>query len=117
MPVVIRSTTEGFRRCGEAHSKNPVTWPDDHFSEDELEILMAEPKLSVTITPAETVPENEKPELDPSIIAAARKAIENEDTITSGAPDIKAMEAILKGDVTKDQRDQAFEIIRAEGKE
>lgn len=53
MPVIIKSSKEGFRRCGMPHSKAPVEWPDEKFTENELERLMAEPKLSVTIVPAE----------------------------------------------------------------
>lgn len=51
MSIVIRSSKKGFRRCGEAHSKDPVTWPDDRFTKDELERLLAEPRLAVEIVP------------------------------------------------------------------
>ncbi|MCG8635441.1 MAG: HI1506-related protein [Desulfobacterales bacterium] len=123
MTVLIQSSKEGFRRCGVAHSKSPTKYEDGDFTEDQLIILMDEPKLSVKIIPDKSVrddslpEEPEKGELDPSVLSAARKAIEAGDIISSGAPDIKAMEAILGSDVTKEQRDQAFDTIRAEAKE
>lgn len=121
MAIIIASNTEGFRRCGIFHSKAPVKYASGHFSETELERLMAEPKLSVTIVPDDTaptddIPDDTAPQLDPSALAAARTAMENGDVIGSGAPDIKAMEAILKRDVSKDERDRAFDAIQAEGK-
>lgn len=47
MEIRITSLQDGFRRCGEAHSKEPVTWPDDKFSKKELVLLEAEPMLKV----------------------------------------------------------------------
>jgi len=46
--IRITSKREGFRRCGVAHSKAAVDWPDDRFSEEELATLKAEPMLLVT---------------------------------------------------------------------
>ena len=143
MSVVIRSSKDGFRRCGEAHSKNPTTWPDDRFSEKELELLIDEPKLSVTITQEAEIPETkEKPieknsnnalsgleknlpaatnmvankpsDMAPEVLEAARRAIANGNTIKSGAPDIKAMEQILGRDVDAAERDQAWELVQTE---
>ena len=39
MPIQITARRDGFRRLGIAHSANTVTWPDDHFSDSELQIL------------------------------------------------------------------------------
>ncbi|EGI4083789.1 hypothetical protein IGG16_004750, partial [Escherichia coli] len=36
-----------FRRLGIAHSANTVTWPDDQFSDSELQILENDPNLIV----------------------------------------------------------------------
>lgn len=49
------------------------------------------------------------------LIKAARQAIENGDTISSGAPDIKAMEEILGKNVSAASRDFAWSAIQAEG--
>jgi hypothetical protein len=143
MSVVIRSSKDGFRRCGEAHSKNPTTWPDDRFSEKELELLLDEPKLSVTITqeakapatkekpieknsnnslsgpekslPAATdVGSNQTSDMAPEVLEAVRRAITDGNTIKSGAPDLKAMEQILGRDVDAAERDQAWELVQAE---
>ncbi|HBB6749306.1 TPA: hypothetical protein JD206_003311 [Citrobacter freundii] len=47
MPIQITARRDGFRRLGIAHSANTVTWPDDHFSDGELEILENDPNLIV----------------------------------------------------------------------
>jgi len=41
------------------HPKEPVEYPDDRFSEDELAILTAEPTLIVEHIPDEETPEKE----------------------------------------------------------
>lgn len=45
--IRIRSKQEGFRRCGVAHPAEWTEYPDDRFSAEELEVLMAEPMLQV----------------------------------------------------------------------
>ena len=45
--IVITSKREGFRRCGVAHAAGPIQWPDDRWTEAELDALMAEPMLTV----------------------------------------------------------------------
>ena len=45
--IVITSKREGFRRCGVAHAAGPTQWPDDRWTEAELDALMAEPMLTV----------------------------------------------------------------------
>jgi len=45
--IIIKSKIEGFRRCGTAHSKAPVEYPDDKFSKEEIASLEAEPMLVV----------------------------------------------------------------------
>jgi len=51
--VTIASRRDGFRRCGVAHPEAETTYdPQDKdfpFSENDLEILMAEPMLVVTV--------------------------------------------------------------------
>lgn len=46
--IIIRSRKEGFRRCGIAHTQDPVEYADDHFSKEELETLESEEMLIVT---------------------------------------------------------------------
>ena len=50
MSIEIRSSIEGFRRAGVAHSKAAQTYPDGFFSEEQIKQLQAEPRLFVTIT-------------------------------------------------------------------
>ncbi|MEQ9943634.1 HI1506-related protein [Pectobacterium aroidearum] len=47
MPIQITSRSDGFRRCGMAHSAKTQTYPDDHFTTAELETLEREPQLIV----------------------------------------------------------------------
>ncbi|PIE72288.1 MAG: hypothetical protein CSA20_08470 [Deltaproteobacteria bacterium] len=47
--IEIKSKREGFRRCGAAFSTQPVAYPDDRFSDDELAILRRDPMLIVTV--------------------------------------------------------------------
>lgn len=49
MTVRISAKRDGFRRCGIAHSAEPVDHPDDRFSAAELERLQAEPMLVVQL--------------------------------------------------------------------
>lgn len=50
MTITIRSTREGFWRCGIKHSLEARDYPNDAFSPDDLERLMAEPMLVVIVT-------------------------------------------------------------------
>lgn len=47
--ITITAKRDGFRRCGVAHRDVPVTWPDGHFTDEEIAILRAEPALVVHI--------------------------------------------------------------------
>ena len=49
MTVTISAKRQGFRRCGIAHSKAPVQYPDNRWSKQQIEILQAEPMLDVAI--------------------------------------------------------------------
>lgn len=45
--IRITAKTDGYRRCGLAHSKTPVEHPLDRFTAAELKILKADPGLTV----------------------------------------------------------------------
>ena len=45
--IEIKSKRDGFRRCGVAHTKEPVEHADDKFSEEEIAVLKADPMLTV----------------------------------------------------------------------
>jgi len=55
--IEIKSKREGFRRCGIAHSKQAVRYPDGRFAAGELAALKKEPMLTVT-----EIAEPEKPD-------------------------------------------------------
>jgi len=45
--IIITSKKDGFRRCGIAHPATTTEYPDDRFTEEELEVLRKEPMLVV----------------------------------------------------------------------
>ena len=84
MPIQITARRNGFRRLGIAHSANTVTWPDDHFSESELQILENDPNLIVVRL--QDVPETSGGDDAVSAMTAERdglkvRASELEDTV------------------------------------
>jgi len=118
MPVIIRSTKEGFRRCGIAHTKAAVTYPDDRFTIEALYRLKAEPRLLVEVTEGEEPGSDKTDEADLlSLQEAARKAIADGNVIGSGAPDTKAMAEILGYPVSAAQRDEAWTALQNENQE
>lgn len=50
LPAVrITARTDGFRRCGIAHSASPVVYPAGRWTAEEIIALEAEPQLVVDI--------------------------------------------------------------------
>ena len=47
--IRITAKKDGFRRCGVAHSREPVEYPNDRFTAGELKRLKAEPMLLVEV--------------------------------------------------------------------
>jgi len=47
--IRITSKQHNFRRCRIAHPKGTTEYPDDKFTEEQIKILQAEPKLTVEI--------------------------------------------------------------------
>jgi hypothetical protein len=60
--IRITAKREGFRRCGIAHGKTAVEYPEGKFTKKELEILKAESSLTVEII--ETIEDKKKPPKD-----------------------------------------------------
>lgn len=61
--IRITAKTEGFRRCGVAHTTAGKEWPDDAWSETQLARLQADPMLVVQRTDdAEAGAESAAPE-------------------------------------------------------
>lgn len=101
----IVSFRDGFRRCGVAHSSAPTDWPDDRFSEEELEILGKDPMLKVGHIKGEpgdpeTAPDPADP-LGPQDIArigAAIRTLGVEDYDKSGKPNVKKIQTAMGDD-------------------
>ena len=45
--IVVTAKRDGFRRCGVSFSKEPTEIPNNKLKKEELEILKAEPMLTV----------------------------------------------------------------------
>lgn len=52
MKITITAKVPGFRRAGLAHPAEPVTYPADRFTADQLAALRAEPNLVVVVSGA-----------------------------------------------------------------
>jgi len=85
--IRIASKRDGFRRCGIAHATAPVDYQDDRFSPSELEILKAEPMLTVTcIDEAPPEPDKTPPEPDKTPPGdGTNMAVENDDQVGAQA--------------------------------
>lgn len=85
MPIKITAKSEGFRRCGIAHTMAAVEYPDDHFTREQLVELQKEPMLVVEIIKSEAPRPN------------ANDAI----ALIKGAATIDALEELAKGEERK----------------
>ncbi|MBN2060706.1 MAG: hypothetical protein JW882_09860 [Deltaproteobacteria bacterium] len=111
MTIRISSKRENFRRCGMPHPKAPVEYPDDRFTEEDLEILKSEPMLTVEIIEDKGRKSSGN---DEEIIEAAKKAAEAGEVTGSGKPKVEAIEAILGRSITASDRDSAWDKIQAD---
>ena len=106
--IRIVSKREGFRRCGVAHSRTAVDYADDHWSEEELERLKAEPMLVVT----EGL-ENEDVVIDDIVEAIGNLPIDEKLwSQSTGKPHVTAIEEAMGVNISSVQRDEAWEIIQ-----
>jgi len=110
--IKITSKRHNFRRCGAAHPKGPVEYPDDRFSKDEIKVLKAEPMLTIEIVEEKGLVASTEEEL----ISAAREVIDAGEVTNDGKPKVDAMMAILGCPLTSQDRDAAWEKIQAEDK-
>jgi len=144
--IRITSKRHNFRRCGMPHPKEPVEYSDDRFTEKELEILEAEPMLTVEYVEddaeiktkteeeakakadaeakaladaeAKALAEAEaKTKAKAEILKAARKAIKAGDVTQDDKPTVEAIETILGRDISAADRDEAWDQIQAETEE
>nr|WP_319491808.1 HI1506-related protein [uncultured Desulfobacter sp.] len=136
MTIFIQSRNDGFRRCGEVHTRQGREFADDHFTEEQFKQLNDDPEITMVagvvdedMTQTETATETQEDEavlkdqtLDTDtptladMAAAAGKAIEDGNTISSGAPSVEAMEDILGCSISSEQRDAAWTAWQAGNK-
>ena len=116
MKVFIKSFKDGFRRCGEAHTRQGREFPDGHFTREQLAQLNADPCISMVagIPDDEAEHAGTKSSAIAELAAAAGKAVEDGNTVGSGAPTVEAMADILGYGITADQRDAAWAAWKAE---
>ena len=48
--ITITSKKNGFRRCGIVHAEMQTEYANDAFTPEQMEILQAEPLLTVVVT-------------------------------------------------------------------
>ena len=70
--IRIIAKRDGFRRCGVAHPAQPTDHPNDSFTGEQIEILKAEPML--TVVEIEDVPKLNANEAIAKVKAAATLA-------------------------------------------
>jgi len=86
--IRITAKKDGFRRCGLAHGKEPVEYPNDHFTAAQLKQLKAEPMLVVEVV------EERKPSAD-ELIAMIAQA-ESTAAVDALLPDNEKRKTVLK---------------------
>lgn len=86
--IRITSKKDGFRRCGLAHGKEPVEYPNDRFSSAQLKQLKAEPMLLVEVV------EEQKQSAD-ELIAMIAQA-ESPGALNALLPDNEKRKTVLK---------------------
>ena len=87
--IKIKSKREGFRRCGVAHTKEPVEHADDKFSVEEITALEADPMLTVTHVADKVIAET--PVLTEMTVAGLKELLDKLEV----AYDKKATKAVL----------------------
>lgn len=97
--IKISSRKEGFRRCGVAHPKGVVEYPDGHWTEEQLADLRAEPMLVVTVIEdgSNPGPGSARPNAAASIeLVKAAAAAEDLDKLAEGEDRKSVLDAIAK---------------------
>lgn len=74
--ITITSKKNGFRRCGIAHADVATSYKDDAFSAEQLEILQAEPMLTVVFESKKLTKAEEKAAEAEAKAKAEKKAAE-----------------------------------------
>ena len=111
--IRITSKTEGFRRAGISHTREPVDHQDDKFSKEEMALLQAEPMLVV-----QHVEDSSEGDPEADLAATILTAMAGLDAMDgtlwteSGKPQVKAIEAVLHQQISAADRDAAWKIYQ-----
>lgn len=117
MAIIIKSEREGFWRAGVRHSRTPITYPDGHFTKEQMELLIAEPKLTVDVVeePEEVkkkpAPTGDAAKMELLLWAIANMPSKEEEPgawTSEGKPQVATLGEILGETVKGDERDQAW---------
>lgn len=127
MRITIKSSIEGFRRAGMAHSTQETTHPSGTFTTAQIEQLKAEPRLSVTVEENQEPPTKDQPstpdksdktsgQLDDKRVHEFVEHIKTLDRNNAalwkqdGSPAAKA----FPNDATKEEREAAYKVFLAQ---
>ena len=127
MSIFVKPRRDGFCRCGVRHPGEGRSYRNGFFTDEQIQIMAEDPDILVVAGEPDEDPEIDFPVLErqdtrdgdtltlEELTAAAKQAIEDGNTIKSGAPSVPAMEEILGRNITPEQRNQAWASVRAEG--
>lgn len=90
--IRITSKQGGFRRCGIAHSQEPKEYPDGRFTGPQLDILQAEPMLTVTFS------EDESKQTDKASGGTVRPNAEKSIELVKAAATVEDLEQLAGGE-------------------
>lgn len=102
--IIITALIEGYRRAGVAHSIKPVTHPADAFSETQIEILEADPRISVAFSDvdAETTLADDPPSANEwAAVGRAIRELGPDDYTNGGKPEVDAINDALGEDAKR----------------
>ncbi|KJZ06126.1 hypothetical protein TW85_25130 [Marinomonas sp. S3726] len=121
MPIIIKSSVNGFRRAGMAHPSELVTHPDGTFTKAQLKQLENEPRLSVKIIEGAAIDDssnsnsNSKGPMDEERLRelVAHIASLDKDDASLWKQDNSPKATAFSKDVTAEERTQAWEAYLA----
>ncbi|WP_304168579.1 HI1506-related protein [Lonsdalea britannica] len=92
MPIQITAKREGFRRCGIAHSETTKTYPDNHFTAEQLAKLESESMLVVVRVSDEQAAGKD---LSKDVAAARGRIVELEGKLKQAEENNKSIQSVL----------------------
>lgn len=112
MPIQITARSEGFRRCGMAHSAKSQTYPDDYFTASQLAVLESEPQLIVVRVSSDKEKGNDTAKQLSSALEKLKKAEKASAVLVGERDSLKTRVAGLESDITS--ANATIETVSAE---